>query len=452
MNGQTIADVESPSLVALDDTFSDEAVSLSDFWADMRSYRYIFEPTGDTWPASSVDARLAPVPVAGDKPIPASKWIAANRAVEQITWDPGSLRIIKDRLTLEGGWIDHPGAAVFNLYRAPTIQLGDPAKAQPWIDHVFKVYPDEGEHIIKWLAHRRQRPGEKVNHAIVLGGDMGVGKDSIVEPVKRAVGNWNCSEVTPKQVLGRFNSFVRSVILRINEARDLGDFDRFAFYDHSKNLIAAPPDMLRVDEKNLREYHVPNVCGVIITTNHKTDGLHLPAGDRRHYVAWSPRTKEEFPEGYFQTLYRWYDNGGDGHVAAHLDRLDLSGFNPKAPPPLTPAFWEIVDAARAPEDAELSDLLDRLGNPNAVPTSRLMSAADEGFRLWLTDRKNRRAIGHKMNDSGYTTIRNADAKDGLWRVNNKREVIYAKKELSVSERLRAASRVTGGVDWSEARQ
>ena len=30
--------------------------------------------------------------------------------------------------------------------------------------------------------------------------------------------------------------------------------------------------------------------------------------------------------------------------------------------------------------------------------------------------------------------------------------IYTKKELSVSERLRAVSRVTGGVDWSEARQ
>ena len=34
--------------------------------------------------------------------------------------------------------------------------------------------------------------------------------------------------------------------------------------------------------------------------------------------------------------------------------------DPKAPPPKTPAFWDIVDASRAPEDAELADVIDAL--------------------------------------------------------------------------------------------
>ena len=84
-------------------------------------------------------------------------------------------------------------------------------------------------------------------------------------------------------MLGRFNGFVKSVILRISEARDLGDSNRFAFYDHMKTFTAAPPDVLRCDEKNLREYSILNCCGVIITTNHKADGIFLPADDRRHY-------------------------------------------------------------------------------------------------------------------------------------------------------------------------
>jgi len=33
---------------------------------------------------------------------------------------------------------------------------------------------------------------------------------------------------------------------------------------------------------------------VIITTNHKTDGIYLPADDRRHMVAWSNLTKDDF--------------------------------------------------------------------------------------------------------------------------------------------------------------
>ncbi len=88
-------------------------------------------------------------------------------------------------------------------------------------------------------------------------------------------------------MLGRFNPHLKAVILRISEARDLGEINRFAFYDHLKAIIASPPDTLRIDDKNIREYVVPNLVGVILTTNHKTGGIHLPPDDRRHLVAWS---------------------------------------------------------------------------------------------------------------------------------------------------------------------
>src|SRR6202008_3597162 len=110
--------------------------------------------------------------------------------------------------------------------------------------------------ILAWLAHRVQHPKQKINHALVLGGGQGVGKDTMLEPVKQAIGSWNFSEASPTQALGRFNPFLKSVILRISEARDLGEFDRFAFYDHMKSYIAAPPDVLRIDEKHIREYSI----------------------------------------------------------------------------------------------------------------------------------------------------------------------------------------------------
>jgi hypothetical protein len=64
--------------------------------------------------------------------------------------------------------------------------------------------------------------------------------------------------------------------------------------------------VLRIDDKHLREYYVPNVCGVIITTNHKADGIFLPADDRRHFVIWSELTKDDFKAEYWTKLYRWY--------------------------------------------------------------------------------------------------------------------------------------------------
>ena len=176
---------------------------------------------------------------------------------------------------------------------------------------------------------------------------------------------------------------MKSVILRVSEARDLGELDRFKFYDHTKIYTAAPPDVLRVNEKHLREYYVFNCLGFLITTNHKTDGIYLPADDRRHYVAWSQRTKEEFTPEYWNRLWGWYAAGGFGHVAAYLDELDLADFDAKAPPPKTPAFWDIVAAGTAPEDAELADVLDELKNPDAVTLDQLIEAA-----VGLRDRRN----------------------------------------------------------------
>jgi hypothetical protein len=257
--------------------------------------------------------------------------------------EPDLARAADDKASRDGAVLRRPGVAVKSceqqLGGSPSDGVGVLRHhGDAWIEHVGLVYPDDSEHIICWLAHRVQHPAEKLNHALVLGGRHGIGKDTILEPVKYAVGPWNCHEVSPGAMLGRFNGFVKSVILRVSEARDLGDVDRFAFYDHTKSLIAAPPDVIRVDEKNVREYPVPNVCGVVITTNHKSDGLYLPADDRRHYVAWSDLDREQFLPDYWNDLWQWYDSGGIGHVAAYLAGLNLDDFDPKAPPPKTEAF------------------------------------------------------------------------------------------------------------------
>jgi len=79
---------------------------------------------------------------------------------------------------------------------------GNSAEAEPWLRHIHKVFGEEdGRHIIKWLAQRVQQPQVKINHALVLGGPQGIGKDTLLEPVKRAIGPWNFSEVQPPQRL-----------------------------------------------------------------------------------------------------------------------------------------------------------------------------------------------------------------------------------------------------------
>lgn len=421
-----------------------DVVSIDDFYAYLPQHQYLFVPTRELWPASSVNSRIR-----GPSGMKASEWLDRNRSVEQMTWMPGAPMVIPGRVVSDGGWIEKPGCSVFNLYRPPLPLEGDASQVGPWLDHLYRVYPDNTDHIIKFLAHRVQRPGEKINHAIVLGGNQGIGKDTIFEPVKHAVGAWNFAEVSPPQLLGRFNGFVKSVILRVSEARDLGDVDRYSFYERMKTFTAAPPDVHRCDEKNLREHSVMNVCGVVITSNHKTNGIYLPVDDRRHYVAWSDARKEDFPEAYWRNLYAWYHAGGYGHVAAYLACLDLSAFDSKAPPPKTTAFYDIVDANRAPEDAELADALDALGNPAAVTVSQLASVASGSFATWLQMPASRRQIPHRFEAAGYVPVRNdADRRDGHWKVDGKRQVIYARKEFSLRDRIAAAiALVTAVQTW-----
>jgi hypothetical protein len=434
------------------------AVSLDDFLAFMPMHNYIFAPTGEPWPAQSVNSRIPPVtivdasgcPIVGNdgkqKTVKPSAWLDQNRPVEQMTWAPGEPKLIRDRLISDGGWFPRKGATVFNLYRPGAMEPGDPQGADTWIDHVHHVYGASANHIIQWLACRVQKPQEKVNHAIVLGGKQGIGKDTLLEPVKHAIGPWNFAEVSPHHILGRFNSFLQSIILRVNEARDLGDVNRYQLYDHMKAYTAAPPDVLRVDQKNLREYAIFNVTGVIITTNHKTDGIFLPPDDRRHYVVWSELDKEDFTPAYWQEIWSWYEDGGIWDVAAYLKALDISGFDAKAPPPKTDAFWEIVDADRSAEEAELSDILERLNSPAAITIDRVVGEAEYKLVAWLNERRNRRVIPLKMESAGYVPVRNESARDGLWKVDGKRKVVYARSELTLRDRLVAVKELVSSAN------
>ena len=438
---QAHAEQEKPPGAVKSDGFS-----LQDFVLYLPTHSYIFKPLREMWAAASVNTVVPPVQNGVDKDgkpkfIPASAWLDQTKdsQVVQMSWAPGEPEMICDRIIDEGGWILREGFKVFNLYRPPTI-VPKAGPVDPWLGHLRRIYPEEAEHIIRWLAHRVQRPHEKINHALVLGGAQGIGKDTLLEPVKRAVGPWNVAGVSPQQVLGRFNGFLKSVILVVNEARDLGEFDRFKFYEHLKSYTAAPPDTLLVDEKNLREYRLPNLIGVVVTTNHKTNGIYLPADDRRHFVAWSEATKDDFTDEYWKELWGWYENGGGYEaVAAFLREFSLSDFNPKAPPPKTAAFWQIVDASRAPEDAEMADALEDLGWPEATTIQRIANKAAADHSLWLRDRKNARQIPHRLEECGYVRVRNKGAKDGLFKLEGKRQAIYAKKDLSLRDQEEAAN-------------
>lgn len=418
--------------------------SLTDFWAHLPSHQYIFVPTRELWPASSVNGHLAVKfddPETGKK-MSASDWLDKHRAVQQITWHPGRALIVQDEIVSNGGWTPHAGAKVFNMYQPAQRKAGTASQAEPWLAHLKRIYPNDYRHILSWLAHRIQHPGVKINHALVLGGGPGIGKDTLLHPVLEGVGPWNCSEVSPTQVTGSaFNPWVKCVVVRISELRDLKK-DRVNFYETMKVYTAAPPDTLSVNQKHMHEYYVPNVMGVLYTTNNLTDGLYLPADDRRHYVAWSDARKEDFSPQYWVELWAWLGQGGAWHVVEYLNTLDLAAFDAKAPPPKTSAFWVIVQSNGDPDLFQLSALLEQDGAPRAMILDDFIRMAQcaqmAELASELGDKTKRRSTSSKLHRVGYVAIHNPDAKDGLWVVGRRRIAIYARNSLPGSDQLAAA--------------
>jgi Family of unknown function (DUF5906) len=420
----------------------------------------IYLPCKTMWPNASVDARIPPQPLldASGNPVLNAKGkvvmvrftvgLAKTRSVESLTWDPGESEFIRDKLAVDGGYIDKPGATTLNLYRPPPkLELGDPAQATKWVEHWRALYLDDADHAIAWLACRVQHPGVKINHALVLGGAPKIGKDTLLEAVVRTVGEWNFQNIKLHHLVGKNNSFLKALIVRLNEARDVGEqgtIDRYRLYDHMKDLLAAPPNTIRVNEKYINEYFILNRSATVVTTNYR-DALYVPSDDRRYYGMFSERRGEEFPAAFWNEFWDWYEAGGFVHVAALLYTHDLSSFDPKAEPRKTDAWRYMVSADLASEYSDVADAIDRLKNadgqrPDALTITQLIVVAPE--LEWLRAIKMRRVMRRRLEDNGYTIVVNPDAKtDSMWAIDGRRQTIYARTALDQTQRLAAARRL-----------
>ena len=261
-----------------------------------------------------------------------------RKTVDLVNWYPGKKKIYIDK-----------GQVILN--RHDTYPVGKPGNVSMFVELVKRLFPREASHIFDFMAFTVQNPGQKINHALYMVGNQGIGKNFIWEPIKWALGH-EFSIVRSAFVSSKYNDFAlgRKMVI-IDEPMNIND-SRVAMANELKTLVAATgeDEPLLIDGK----YRVPvnqvNLTNYAILTNFP-DAIRI-TNERRFYPCFSD-AEPDGPE-FFNQFARWLANDGCANVIHWLHQRDLSGFDVKATPIPTESYQDIAMESRS----ELSDILD----------------------------------------------------------------------------------------------
>jgi len=289
----------------------------------------------------------------------------------------------------------------------PTPVAGD---VSPWLAHVERMVPEEfeREHLLNALAHKVQFPTHKINHAILMGGNHGSGKDTLFAPFFWAIGGEakaNCSLVKNEDLNSQWGYALECEVMEIAELRQAEAKDRRALENTLKPIIAAPPELLMVNRKGMHPYMALNRVFVIAFSNERV-AISLPSEDRRWFVLWCAAPK--LPEAQAVSLWNWYQHrGGFEAVAHYLHTRDVSAWNPSAPPPMTEAKLIMVEHGMSTAESFLVDQMTRrvgefsrgvIGAPFHAVCDRLQGLAPAGVKIVQA------ALLHALKEAGWVDM------------------------------------------------
>lgn len=332
--------------------------------------------------------------------VSASIWYDENRSARGsktlagVTYAPGETTLCtKEGLIYGNKWMDaRSGGAA-----------GD---VSAWLELAETLIPDpvERNHIFNVFAYKRQHPKEKINHAILLIGDPGIGKDSFYAPFLYSIGGAagrNVHTVGGDEITSQFTYLLENEVLVLNELRQPEGKDRRAMENHLKPIIAAPPEYLTINRKGLHPYAVINRILVLAGSNYDVP-ISLPSDDRRWFVVKSRASV--MSDSRAADLWAWYLSGGFEAVTAWLQSRDVTAFNPGARPPMTDAKALMVSAGMSNSESYLYEMV-MSGNGEfaagivAAPFHRLLDrlqgAAPSGMRLVSA------ALVHALKEAGW---------------------------------------------------
>jgi hypothetical protein len=239
------------------------------------------------------------------------------------------------------------------------VDVPHPAQTQPFLDHVKYLFPEQrdAQLFLQWMAVTVQRPEFRVPWMPLIISEPGVGKGWLYELLQLLMGSDNCAVIVPKDLESGFNEWLFEKTLVLVDELKIGGKGQYEVIESMKAIISNPQINVNIKFGAKGDYLIfPNMIGY---SNHG-NAAPLPQDDRRFWVHQVLASRQD-PD-YYDNLFKWLGTDGPAHVYAWLKALDISSWNPAAPPPMTKAKQNMINSFKSEIERILDDAIaDRAG-------------------------------------------------------------------------------------------
>lgn len=277
----------------------------------------------------------------------ADRWLEwpQRSEVAGITYAPG-----QPTITTDGKW---------NLWRGwPHEPV--PGNIKPWtelLDVLFKDdTPESRRWFEQWCAYPIQHPGEKLHTAVVFWSSVqGVGKSMLGEILMRVYGE-NSQEIDRTDLHDTYNSWAFKKQFVVGD--EITGSDKREEADRVKGIITR--SAISINEKFEPKFTVPNCVNYLFTSQHP-NAFRLEESDRRFFVVHVNGPVRE--PAFYDRVREWKNGDGPSHLFHHLLQVDLTGFNPSSPAPMTAAKAAMIVDSRSELETWVAKLIADMADP-----------------------------------------------------------------------------------------
>ena len=222
------------------------------------------------------------------------------------------------------------------------------------------------EYVLDTLSLNFQHPGVKNRSAVLIHSEeKQLGKGSLFETVRAALGHDNCTIITPENAIAREKSFIENQLVLIDEILIDGDYKKkVGVLNTLKPLMTNELHDCRPLFKDWRRVH--STCNYFLFTNHK-NAIAIETNDARYTPIDVNKTREEMggDEWFRNTYWKAFKQGTLINVVKHFlsTRTISSTFDPSSISLKTKFLKEMARAGGHPMFPECERLMKERSKP-----------------------------------------------------------------------------------------